>query len=64
MMNPAVRIVLADPEGSGLFNKVWGSKFFQNGPNIEQIKEGVMYDKNESEGRKRRHQVDTVVEGM
>lgn len=48
-MHPAIRIVLADPTGSGLYNK---------------IKEGVMYDHKESEGRKRRHQVDTVVEGI
>lgn len=48
-MNPEVRVVLADPEGSGLYNK---------------IKFGVMFDKKESEGTKRRHQVDTVVEGI
>ncbi|KAL0579050.1 Cysteine synthase 2 [Marasmius crinis-equi] len=47
--NEDVRVVLADPEGSGLYNKV---KF------------GVMYDYKESEGKKRRHQVDTVVEGI
>ena len=29
-----------------------------------QIKYGVMFDAKESEGTKRRHQVDTVVEGM
>ncbi|CDZ98135.1 palp-domain-containing protein [Phaffia rhodozyma] len=44
-----VKVVLADPVGSGLFNKV---------------KYGVMYDSKESEGTKRRHQVDTVVEGI
>ncbi|KAH7920617.1 PALP-domain-containing protein [Leucogyrophana mollusca] len=48
-MNEDVRVVLADPEGSGLYNKV---KF------------GVMYDRKEAEGTKRRHQVDTVVEGI
>ncbi|KAG6810682.1 hypothetical protein H0H92_010770 [Tricholoma furcatifolium] len=42
-------VALADPEGSGLYNKV---------------KHGVMFDRKESEGTKRRHQVDTVVEGM
>lgn len=42
-------VVLADPEGSGLYNKV---------------KHGVMYDHKESEGTRRRHQVDTVVEGI
>jgi len=41
--------VLADPEGSGLYNKV---------------KYGVMFDRREAEGTKRRHQVDTVVEGI
>ncbi|KAG8835016.1 hypothetical protein FRC17_005864 [Serendipita sp. 399] len=47
--HPQVRIILSDPEGSGLYNKV---------------KHGVMYDPKESEGRRRRHQVDTVVEGI
>ncbi|KAG6820804.1 hypothetical protein H0H93_011098 [Arthromyces matolae] len=42
-------VALADPEGSGLYNKV---------------KHGVMFDRRESEGTKRRHQVDTVVEGI
>ncbi|TCD64839.1 hypothetical protein EIP91_003587 [Steccherinum ochraceum] len=42
-------IALSDPEGSGLYNK---------------IKHGVMYDRREAEGTKRRHQVDTVVEGI
>ena len=37
-----VKVIMSDPQGSGLFNKV---KF------------GVMYDSNESEGKKRRHQV-------
>ncbi|KAI0246456.1 PALP-domain-containing protein [Lactifluus subvellereus] len=45
-----VLVALADPEGSGLYNKV--------------IKHGVMYDHKESEGTRRRHQVDTVVEGI
>ncbi|CAE6432484.1 unnamed protein product [Rhizoctonia solani] len=44
-----VRVVLSDPEGSGLYNK---------------IKHGVMFDSKEAEGTKRRHQVDTVVEGI
>lgn len=47
--NPKIIVVLSDPEGSGLYNKV---------------KHGVMFDAKESEGRKRRHQVDTVVEGI
>ena len=42
-------VALSDPEGSGLYNKV---------------KYGVMFDRKEAEGTKRRHQVDTVVEGM
>ncbi|KHN96795.1 cysteine synthase 2 [Metarhizium album ARSEF 1941] len=45
----AVRIVLADPQGSGLFNKV---------------KHGVMYSHTEREGTRRRQQVDSVVEGI
>ncbi|KAF9232672.1 tryptophan synthase beta subunit-like PLP-dependent enzyme [Melanogaster broomeanus] len=48
-MDENVMVVLADPEGSGLYNKV---------------KHGVMYDLKEAEGTKRRHQVDTVVEGI
>ncbi|WWC60179.1 uncharacterized protein I303_102744 [Kwoniella dejecticola CBS 10117] len=46
---PDLKIVLSDPEGSGLYNKV---------------KYNVMFDLKESEGTKRRHQVDTVVEGI
>lgn len=42
-------VVLADPPGSGLFNRV---------------KHGVIYNERESEGTRRRHQVDTVVEGI
>ncbi|RDB25008.1 Cysteine synthase 2 [Hypsizygus marmoreus] len=48
-MNENVVVALSDPEGSGLYNKV---------------KHGVMFDRKESEGTKRRHQVDTVVEGI
>ncbi|KAG8961789.1 hypothetical protein FRC03_004946 [Tulasnella sp. 419] len=48
-MKNTIMVVLSDPEGSGLYNK---------------IKFGVMYDAKESEGSKRRHQVDTVVEGI
>lgn len=48
-MCPQARIVLADPPGSGLYNKV---KF------------GVMFDSKEKEGTRRRHQVDTVIEGI
>ena len=46
---PNLKIILADPEGSGLFNKV---------------KHGVMFDSKEREGTRRRHQVDTAVEGI
>lgn len=46
---PALTIVLADPQGSGLFNRV---------------KYGVMFDTLEKEGTRRRSQVDTVVEGI
>ncbi|KAF8198071.1 PALP-domain-containing protein [Pholiota molesta] len=48
-MDPDVFVAIADPEGSGLYNKV---------------KYGVMFDRREAEGTKRRHQVDTVVEGI
>ena len=46
---PNLKVVLADPPGSGLFNRV---KF------------GVMFDPKEREGTRRRHQVDTIVEGI
>lgn len=46
---PKLRIVLADPQGSGLFNR---------------IKNGVMFDTLEKEGTRRRSQVDTIVEGI
>ncbi|GAA6024101.1 hypothetical protein JCM10207_003165 [Rhodosporidiobolus poonsookiae] len=42
-------VVLADPQGSGLYHK---------------IHDGVMYAETESEGKRRRHQVDTIVEGI
>lgn len=44
-----VKIVLADPQGSGLYNKV---------------RHGVMYSSTEKEGTRRRQQVDTIVEGI
>lgn len=44
-----LRVVLADPQGSGLYNRV---------------KYGVMFNQTEREGTRRRHQVDTVVEGI
>lgn len=46
---PNLKIVLADPQGSGLFNRV---------------KHGVMFSDTEREGTRRRHQVDTIVEGI
>lgn len=46
---PYVKIVLADPQGSGLFNR---------------IRYGVMFDPKEKEGTRRRQQVDTIVEGI
>ena len=44
-----LRVVLADPQGSGLYNK---------------IKHGVMYSSTEREGTRRRQQVDSIVEGI
>lgn len=49
MQKPDVRVILADPEGSGLFNRV---RF------------RTMFASQEKEGTKRRHQVDTIVEGI
>lgn len=44
-----IKVILADPQGSGLGNR---------------INHGVMYDSVEKEGTRRRHQVDTIVEGI
>ncbi|KAH3674635.1 hypothetical protein WICMUC_003181 [Wickerhamomyces mucosus] len=41
--------ILADPQGSGFYNR---------------IKYGVMYTNEEREGSRRRHQVDTIIEGI
>lgn len=46
---PEMKVVLADPQGSSLFNKV---------------KYGVMFSPTEAEGTRRRHQVDSIVEGV
>ncbi len=46
---PDLKVVLADPPGSGLLNKV---------------KYGVMFDAMEREGTRRRQHVDTIVEGI
>ena len=46
---PKIQVVLADPQGSGLYNR---------------IKHGVMFDPKEREGTRRRHQVDSIVEGI
>lgn len=47
--NRNVKVILADPQGSGLANRV---------------NYGVMYDTVEKEGTRRRHQVDTLIEGV
>lgn len=44
-----VKVILSDPQGSGLSNR---------------INYNVMYDTTEKEGTRRRHQVDTLVEGI
>lgn len=46
---PDLTVVLADPQGSGLYNRV---------------RYGVMFDLKEKEGTRRRRQVDTIVEGI
>lgn len=46
---PGLRVVLADPQGSGLFNRV---------------QYGVMFDVREREGTRRRQQTDSMVEGI
>ena len=47
--NKNIQIILADPEGSGLFNKV---------------KYGVLFTNQEKEGHRLRNPFDTVVEGV
>ncbi|PVV00091.1 hypothetical protein BB559_000143 [Furculomyces boomerangus] len=46
---PNLKVYLADPPGSGLANKV---------------NYNVMYSESEKEGKRRRHQIDTIVEGV
>lgn len=46
---PDLTVILADPQGSGLYNRV---------------RYGVMFDLKEREGTRRRRQVDTIVEGI
>lgn len=46
---PQLKVILADPQGSGLYNKVMF---------------GVMFNNTEREGTRRRQQVDTIVEGI
>ncbi|KAH3901684.1 probable Putative cysteine synthase [Saccharomycodes ludwigii] len=47
--NNKILTCLADPQGSGFYNR---------------INYGVMYDNVEREGSRRRHQVDTIIEGI
>jgi cysteine synthase A len=47
--DPAVRLYLVDPPGSSLYNRVT---------------RGVLYARQEAEGRRTRHQVDTITEGI
>jgi len=46
---PNLKVFLVDPPGSGLYHKV---------------KHNIMYSPYEAEGTRKRHQVDTVVEGV
>lgn len=48
-LNPGVKIVLADPQGSSLFNKV---------------KRGVLYTWHEAEGKRLKNPFDTITEGV
>lgn len=47
--NPAVKCYLIDPPGSGLFNKVT---------------RGVMYTREEAEGKRLKNPFDTITEGI
>ncbi|KAJ3309717.1 Cysteine synthase 2 [Boothiomyces sp. JEL0838] len=44
-----IKVILADPQGSGLYNK---------------IRYNLMYTSHEAEGTRKRHQIDTIVEGV
>lgn len=46
---PNLKVIVADPQGSGLYNRV---------------RYGVMFDVKEKEGTRRRRQIDTIVEGI
>lgn len=46
---PDLKVVVADPQGSGLYNR---------------IKFGIMFNTKEKEGTRRRQQVDSIVEGI
>lgn len=46
---PNIKIILADPQGSGLLNKV---------------KYQTLYSSKDAEGTRKRHQIDTIVEGI
>ncbi|RJE23253.1 cysteine synthase [Aspergillus sclerotialis] len=46
---PNLKVIVADPQGSGLYNRV---------------RYGVMFDVREKEGTRRRRQIDTIVEGI
>lgn len=71
-MNEEIKIVLADPQGSGLYHKVsfhfrsrlvWLAPFHVGTWSdcaFEQVHDGVMYSSTEEEGKRRRHQMDTV----
>lgn len=58
-MDERILIALADPEGSGLYNKACSNNVKYLGVELTylQVKYGVMFDPKESEGTKRRHQV-------
>jgi cysteine synthase A len=62
--NDGIRVVLADPRGSGLFNKasypISTCDRLELRLSLSQVKHGVMYAPEEQEGKRRRHQVDTV----
>lgn len=46
---PGILVALADPQGSGLFNYV---------------KRGVCYSSSEAEGTRKKHQIDSITEGI
>ncbi|KAJ3209937.1 hypothetical protein HDU82_009104 [Entophlyctis luteolus] len=68
---PSLRVVLADPQVGMFFNICfyfvstnWLGFTLQGSGLYYKVKNNIMYSPHEAEGTRRRHQVDTIVEGI